>query len=847
MDSPGNILFIFPEREEVENENSGPKYIQNGKSKDKVEEMDIENGSEEKAKVDIEKLDDNDNDKLIKEGQSTKIKSKSLDAKVGKKYEEKKVNIFISFYTHIEKVLYNYKDKDYDFYYCKDESENYSEFRVNEIKKIYPVKKIKITTKQYKDIYKINNIIVEEYSALNPKYLSLSYMNYLKHSINIKEKSNFFNLTEERKNFFSFLDEKLKEEDLFLPICGPEGIGKTSSILAYCRIKFEAANYFYYNVRAFYDLMKENKKKEIKKMLIEELSRDMNTNVDLTDSVNKIMKNININCQPMEFLINIINNSINTPKLLIIDQYKTALDENYRYLKELLYNNPSFKIILLSSMNEDDVKGCFEKVMKNEKISLDNFFLDYYYVRELAKVSENDLACLDKKEKEILSSFGNLYSIYYELIEFKKFNYGIFDKKNFVDKISNNIKNNLINYYKTKDETKINNILTEIIDIELENLTKNEFLSIYMNIPFRYLKLSIDNKNIFKISEINNAKHYQFEYIYQYFIFIIIILKGEIYDSIQKNQYLLDNIKLSITPLTFENNGFYCIWGNRSFNGDKINRKIKISSIYDLSEKDCINIKGIKDKLSFGDGIILSQSKPNALFFDTAILVYINQNTWRLYLIQITRKKDAQERFTTTSLDDLFGFIDSILEEKCDIKIEQNYFCYIFDDEKRDEASIRYCNEIKLNYIYFNQKEFELNYENKKLNEYKMKKIIIENKGTNLPFIEELLINKFNPKDENFETTKKFLSQKRKLMNPKELKNHNELQNRIKKRENYYNSIRKYFNKVKNIDYNDKEEEVNNYLADTDFINKDLNGIQVIIPNQDKCLKKLKNEGFTDE
>ena len=185
--------------------------------------------------------------------------------------------------------------------------------------------------------------------------------------------------------------------------------------------------------------------------------------------------------------------------------------------------------------------------------------------------------------------------------------------------------------------------------------------------------------------------------------------------------------------------------------------------------------------MSFGDGIILAQSKPNALLFDTAILVYINQNTWRLYLIQITRKKDAQERFTTTSLDDLFGFIDSILEEKCDIKIEQNYFCYIFDDEKRDEASIRYCNEIKLNYIYFNQKEFELNYENKKLNEYKMKKIIIENKGTNLPFIEELLINKFNPKDENFETTKKFLSQKRKLMNPKELKNHNELQNRIKK------------------------------------------------------------------
>ena len=37
-------------------------------------------------------------------------------------------------------------------------------------------------------------------------------------------------------------------------------------------------------------------------------------------------------------------------------------------------------------MNEDDVKGSIVKGIKNEKISKENFFLDYIYIGELAKV-----------------------------------------------------------------------------------------------------------------------------------------------------------------------------------------------------------------------------------------------------------------------------------------------------------------------------------------------------------------------------------------------------------------------------------------------------------------------------
>ena len=71
-------------------------------------------------------------------------------------------------------------------------------------------------------------------------------------------------------------------------------------------------------------------------------------------------------------------------------------------------------------MNEDDVKGSFVKGIKNEICFKDNFFLDYLYICELAKVSDNDLKRLEAQEIEVLNKFGNLYSIFYEIVEFKK-------------------------------------------------------------------------------------------------------------------------------------------------------------------------------------------------------------------------------------------------------------------------------------------------------------------------------------------------------------------------------------------------------------------------------------------
>ena len=80
----------------------------------------------------------------------------------------------------------------------------------------------------------------------------------------------------------------------------------------------------------------------------------------------------------------------------------------------------------------------------------------------------------------------------------------------------------------------------------------------------------------------------------------------------------------------------------------------------------------------------------------------------------------------------------------------------------------------------------------------------------------------------------------------KDYKSNLDLNERISKKQKYYNSIKVNFKKERKFNYNDKEEEINNYLFDNEFAQKDLAGIQLLIPSQTDFFIKLKNEGFTD-
>ena len=69
---------------------------------------------------------------------------------------------------------------------------------------------------------------------------------------------------------------------------------------------------------------------------------------DILSRIKKIMQHKSFNSNPMEFLINILDN-IRQPTLLIIDKYKTALDVEYYYLQELLNK---FKSKIFNTVNK---------------------------------------------------------------------------------------------------------------------------------------------------------------------------------------------------------------------------------------------------------------------------------------------------------------------------------------------------------------------------------------------------------------------------------------------------------------------------------------------------------------
>ena len=92
-------------------------------------------------------------------------------------------------------------------------------------------------------------------------------------------------------------------------------------------------------------------------------------------------------------------------------------------------------------------------------------------------------------------------------------------------------------------------------------------------------------------------------------------------------------------------------------------------------------------------------------------------------MIQVTRKKDPQERITINSLNDYFGFFKGLYKIKSNILISNGYFCYVFEEESKDYNSIDYYKENKLDYLTFSPISFKINNnQNYELQEYFMKK-----------------------------------------------------------------------------------------------------------------------------
>lgn len=697
--------------------------------------------------------------------------------------------------------------------------------------KIYASKYIKYTISSinYED-YKNSRSYIDDEKALSLKNLSINCEYYLEYTNFINNSQNFFLNTDERKEFFSFLDDKLLEHK-YLAICGLEGIGKTASILAY--LKYSTNSYYYFNIKTVDNLLANNEISKLRDILLKEMYHFITFEraKHYYDFLDEILKEKISSIDIFKKIFAQINDEV---EIIVLDQYKTKYDKDYYKLSSILNSQYNNKLIIMSSMNEDDIRGSILNSLKwalnmsNEKPKL-----DYYYIINLVKVSKDDINLLNDEQKQLLKEFGNLYIYYYkikEAISKPSHNLSISFKNEITNEMNCKIKEF---YYNSDKKDLFQTFISLILDDEKEHKVL-DCIKLIDKIPLRYFLIKHENKNIIHFSELKETDTISFNsayiYVREYFLnyYKSAFINKENNDFNKNNEKNQDSIDL-------EKYFGYFLWAFRDvvkLNGTKIVSYETVNSIIDM--KDCYieSLLSKIKKLQNGESILIMQNDQNARMFDIGILEKKDEK-FNLYLIQVTTKKNSDERITLTGLNDNVNYLNGFFSLKLGIEFGNNYFCYIFNYNDLDNATIEYCKRNNIDYFLFDFQNLFLSGDLvlKTLKYYLpalkySEELVNNNRMIN---IEKIKFSECKTElDNHLKETKKFLNRKRELMGNKNLK--------ITELEELkaYESKIKGNTKVVPINYERKEFIINNYLLSTDFKNKKLYGISYKRRNKNK-------------
>ena len=130
----------------------------------------------------------------------------------------------------------------------------------------------------------------------------------------------------------------------------------------------------------------------------------------------------------------------------------------------------------------------------------------------------------------------------------------------------------------------------------------------------------------------------------------------------------------------------------------KIIDKIYIQNFFNIKEND-FSLESLQNN----QAIVFSPIHQNALGFDCGILRCIDkkEKIFYLYLFQVTRRKNAEERMSYLTINDYLSYLKLYYNEVLGININELFFAYVFDFNSQDTASISFCNENKLDFLLF--------------------------------------------------------------------------------------------------------------------------------------------------
>ena len=674
--------------------------------------------------------------------------------------EEK--NIFIPKNQCIYKIINEYKN--YDYLIKIDGSKEFIKKKINYKDKYSEIKFISSTLN--KDNY-LNTLAFVDFEN-RKEFLSLLspvFNKYFENKI-ITESKPIFKYTKERKLFFSFLEDEINESQL-IPLCGPEGIGKTISILTFFRQRKHLYKYIYCNLKKLYYYFIKKNTSDIKNIMINELFQCENFD-NLNQHLIELENIFNNNDHPIDILDIIISKLDLCGIIIILDQYKIKYDYNYLKLQNLIKSTLSreIKIIVISSMNEFDVKeSILDSLEIKNKIG---FSLNYIYISSLVSCDEEDVKQLNEEEKSLLINFGNTYQAYYEIItQREKYkNQNEFDNfvKYFEHQMKINFECRINDYFNNENKDKdIQSKLYYLINCTNDNLTIKDLIENSNNIPFRFFIFKYADKTYFKISNIKVDD--KIELIYQcniYFYYISSMYQSLIIKN-QRDPYnkSLSSYKKATSLEESFSRYLACRADNFIKNINKIVRR-NIEEFYNIKKED-LDV----DSLNNNEAILFTPLNQNTSNFNCAILLCINKDKkiYHFYLFQVTRKKSSKERMSYLTLNDNINYLKLYLISIYGIKIDKVFFAYVFDFDSQDNTTMDFCVNNNIDYIIFDMGKFNIS-EKFKLNEYIIKlKIFDYNFKDNKSLIRERFTEINKNSNGKLDDSLDYLKKKRKMMN----------------------------------------------------------------------------------
>ena len=78
-------------------------------------------------------------------------------------------------------------------------------------------------------------------------------------------------------------------------------------------------------------------------------------------------------------------------------------------------------------------------------------------------------------------------------------------------------------------------------------------------------------------------------------------------------------------------------------------------------------------------------------YYDCAILIYEKQSNYKILLLQVSKKKIAQQKFYRDEHQIIFNRVKNKIEKEYDVVIIEGHFSYILNEEEQDQDTIEFC------------------------------------------------------------------------------------------------------------------------------------------------------------